>query len=200
MSAEPHDWGLVPRPRYHLDTTDGHIPPHWLPAAKVSRVILHWTAGGAYPGLLDRWHYHLLVDQDGTMHRAHAPIGRWPAHTRGLNTGSVGLAACGMAGAQARGSNNGGVWPGRFPLSAHQVEALCVAAAQVLHHYGLAVTERTCPTHCEVPRIYGIPQRGKWDISWLPGMNETLPALVGERLRQRIRDHWRHLPPKDPYP
>jgi hypothetical protein len=159
------------------------VPPGFLPPAPVERVILHWTAGGPYPNPMDRLHYHLLVDRDGHLSRGLTPIGRWCPHTRRLNTGSVGIAACGMSGA--------GPMPfsaGPCPLTEAQVAALCRAAAQVIKRYGLIVTERTCLTHCEVPRVYGIDQRGKWDISWLPGMRLPDRAVAGDRLRRLVKE------------
>ena len=47
--------GLVPHP-------SSLIPLAWLPEAPVKRVIMHWTAGGHQPSLIDRFHYHLLLD------------------------------------------------------------------------------------------------------------------------------------------
>jgi hypothetical protein len=157
-------------------------PSLWLPQAKVQRVILHWTAGGPYPNMVDLLHYHLLVDKDGHVSRGRFPIGRWCPHTRMLNTGSVGLSACGMAQAEPAPFHSG-----PSPLTEAQIAALAAAAARVLAHYGLPVTERTCLTHCEVPRVYGVEQRGKWDISWLPGMQSPDRQVAGDRLRWLVR-------------
>lgn len=164
------------------------IPAAWLPEAAVHRVILHWTAGRHQPSFIDRLHYHLLIDAAGTLHRGQFPIGRWPPHTRRLNTGSVGIALCGMTGAREAPF----AW-GAAPLTPAQLTALAPAAAQVLARYGLPVTEATCLTHCEVTTAYGIVQRGKWDISVLPGMRAPAPHSTGEHLRQLVRLHWRAL-------
>jgi hypothetical protein len=135
------------------------VPRAWLPNARVERIILHWTAGGPYPNLIDGLHYHLLVDKDGHVSRGRFPVGRWCPHTRHLNTGSVGIAACGMAKAEPSPFS-----AGPSPLNEAQVAMLCAAAAEVAVRYDLVVTERTVLTHCEVPRVYGVPQRGR-----LPG-------------------------------
>jgi hypothetical protein len=167
------------------------VPRDWLPEAPVKRVIMHWSAGGHQPSVIDRCHYHLLIDAAGKLHRGQFRIGRWPPHTRRLNTGSVGIAVCGMLGADREP-----LFWGRQPITNAQIAALSLVAAQVLAHYGLPVTEATCLTHCEVTTAYGIVQRGKWDISVLPGMRACAPHSVGEHLRQLIRLHWRALPRK----
>jgi len=68
----------------------------------------------------------------------------------------------------------------------------------VLHRYGLPLTERTCLTHCEVPRVYGAPQRGKWDISWLPGMSLPDPGVAGDRLRRLVKEGLSQMPVGSP--
>ena len=173
--------GLVPHP-------SSLIPLAWLPEAPVKRVIMHWTAGGHQPSLIDRFHYHLLLDAAGKLHRGQFRIGRWPPHTRRLNTGSVAIALCGMVGAERAPLH----WGAR-PITSEQVAALGPVAAQVLRRYGRPVTEATCLTHCEVTTAYGLAQRGKWDISVLPGMHSCAPHSVGEQLREQIRRHWRAL-------
>ncbi|HEU4752051.1 MAG TPA: N-acetylmuramoyl-L-alanine amidase [Armatimonadota bacterium] len=145
------------------------IPEAWLPATdSVKRVIVHWTAGGYNPSVLDRAHYHVLINGRGEAVRGLWPIGRYnpPSHVRMLNTGSVGLAICAMAGAQ-----NAHVL-GPAPVTRLQWERACQAAAEILYAYGLEVSERTLLCHSEVERVYGQEQRGKWDVDvtpWDPG-------------------------------
>lgn len=76
----------------------------------LKRIILHWSAGGNTPSSVDREHYHFVVGGDGTVVRGvHTPEDNiittdqiYGAHTRLLNTGSIGVAAAGMLGAVAR--------------------------------------------------------------------------------------------------
>ena|SRR2546425_1659655 len=165
----------------------GMIPESWLPeCAAVRRVVMHWTAGGPSPSFFERLHYHFLIDREGVVHRGRFPVGRWPPHTRRLNTGSIGIALCGMAQATPAPLR-----VGPSPITAAQLEALPVIAAQVLGRYGLPVTEQTLLSHCEVPRVYGRPQRGKWDIAWVPGLTGLAPQHVGDRLRNEARAWWR---------
>ena len=84
-----------------------------LPPARAARVVLHWTAGGPVASSLDRQHYHFIIEQSGTVVGGLHSIadndltseGRYAAHTRGKNTGSVGIALCGMVHAREIPSN-----------------------------------------------------------------------------------------------
>ena len=157
------------------------IPQAWLtPGARVFRVILHWSAGTYTPNLIDRSHYHLMIAGDGTAVRGLARVGQYAPHVRGLNTGSVGIAACAMAGARQ------GVMDGRYPLTGLQVERMCQAAAEVVHAYRLALTERTCLTHSEVTDVYRITQRNRWDIDYLPYDPTRKAGDVHELLRRKV--------------
>lgn len=70
------------------------------------RIILHWTAGTNYPNTTDLQHYHFLIDKDGKVYNGvYTPEdnlncydGKYAQHTGGGNTGSIGIAVCGMAG------------------------------------------------------------------------------------------------------
>lgn len=158
----------------------------------ILRVILHWTAGGPKPSTLDRQHYHVIVDQAGVATYGDHPFsanegplvsGRYAAHTASFNTGSIGLALCGMAGAQERPFD-----AGRYPLTEAQVEAAAQEAAELLTRYGLPCTRDTCFTHAEAEPLHGVKQAGKWDITWLPGMDAPGdPIEVGDRIRAMVQ-------------
>lgn len=157
------------------------VPVAWLPAgARVERVIMHWTAGTYTPSLLDRAHYHLLIDGLGQAARGVRPPGSYLPHTRMLNTGSVGLAICGMHLATES------PWSaGPYPITYLQWERACQAAAEVLHAYSLPVSERTLLCHSEVGRVYGRAQRGKWDIDRLPHDLTLSPDRVHAEMRRK---------------
>ena len=158
------------------------IPIDALPRNRnVHRVILHWTAGGPKPSALDKAHYHFLVDQQGMLYRGAAGPGIYLPHTRQLNTGSVGLSLCGMAGATSLRSL------GAYPLTKVQIERACQAAADIIAAYDLALSGRTCLTHAEVTTVYGIEQRGKWDITVLPPWPEIQPEHCGTYLRDKVQ-------------
>ena len=61
-------------------------------------------------------------------------------------------------------------------------------AAQYMNsRYGIPITRATVLTHAEVQPTLGVRQRGKWDITWLPGMSAPGdPIDLGDVLRARI--------------
>lgn len=137
--------------------------------------------GGRYePSLLDRAHYHVLIAGDGTARRGPRLPGQYLPHTRNLNTGSVGLAICAMAGA---------VWGrtlGTQPFTRVQWERAAQAAAELCAAYDLDITERTVLCHSEVGRVYGKQQRGKWDIDVLPFETSLAAADVHDQFRRKV--------------
>ena len=73
---------------------------------------------------------------------------------------------------------------GRYPITPAQVDALARLCADLCRDYTIPVTRKTVLTHAEVQPTLGITQRGKWDVSWLPGMGA----------RGQPRDRGRHDP------
>ncbi len=176
-----------------LAALDKAFPPYGgvsAPATGLVRVILHWTAGTNVVSSHDKEAYHFIIGGDGSVHDGkHKPEanistsdGAYAAHTRGCNTGSIGVAVAGMFGAREAPFH-----AGAYPIRQVQVDALVRLVADLCRKYGIPVTPRTVLSHAEVQPTLGIIQAGKWDISWLPGM--TLPrdpVSVGNELRSRI--------------
>lgn len=158
----------------------------------MKRVIMHWTAGTNKISPIDKQHYHEIVDGNGQRElgnlRPEANLdisdGNYMAHTRGLNGGSIGLAMAGMHGAKDRPFN-----AGKYPMTAKQLTAFVAMVAEYAETYNIPITRQTVLTHAEVQPTLGVPQRGKWDIAWLPDMTGPVdPVAVGDRLRQMIKD------------
>lgn len=158
-----------------------------LPSASPRRIICHWTAGGYKASAIDRKHYHFIVEDDGNVVQGKRSIadndstadGKYAAHTRGSNTGSIGLSVSCMAGATR--SN-----PGRFPMTERQWRRMAEVAAELCKHYGIDVTPRTVLGHFEVERILGVRQLGKWDPGFLPWHPDLDEAEVGNRFRSVV--------------
>jgi hypothetical protein len=162
----------------------------------MNRITLHHTGGVHTAGAADRAAYHRLVQGDGSVVEGVHPItanapgkplaaGRYAAHTRGLNTGNIGVSLCAMGGA---------VWANPtackwFP-TAVQVNAMVVEVARLARAYGIPVDRRTVLTHAEVEPTLGVAQRGKWDFDYDPSGNrgDRDPIAVGDVLRSHIRD------------
>lgn len=160
------------------------IPKEWLPASgrgKVHRVIVHWSAGARNPSLLDRSHYHFLIDGEGDAVKGARAPGLYLPHTRAMNTGSVGLSICAMAGASE------GRRPYKYPVTHLQWERAAQAAAEICHAYGLTVSPRTVLTHSEVTTVYGVVQRGKWDVDHVGRPDEPEYGMSRDELRASFR-------------
>lgn len=167
------------------------IPADWMPWAQMQRIIVHWTGGANRASARDRKHYHLLVEGDGKLVQGDHPItanaapirGSYAAHTLNCNSGSIGVALCGMAGAVESPFD-----PGKSPITMQQWAALPQVLASLCRRYSIPVTPATVLSHAEVQATLGIAQRGKWDIARLP----FDPALkgakaIGDQLRAAVR-------------
>ena len=177
-----------PPPSASAPSAGGPIPADWLPAASMLRVIVHWTAGRHDPSMLDREHYHILIDGKGSLVRGKLPIsanrvGRNPAepyaaHTLNANGGAIGVALCGMLDAQERPFQ-----PGPYPLTPVQWAMLARVLAQLSQAYAIPILPRSVLTHAEVQNTLGIAQRGKWDIARLPFSPLVGARAIGDAMR-----------------
>lgn len=159
--------------------------------AGLSRIVMHWSAGTHTVSALDREHYHFIIDGKGEVHAGkHKPEanisaadGVYAAHTRGCNTGSIGVAVAAMAGAVERPFASG-----KYPITPAQVSALVKLVRGLATKYGIPITRETVLSHAEVQPTLKIKQAGKWDISWLPGMSQPGdPVKVGDHIRGLIK-------------
>ena len=153
----------------------------------MKRIILHWPAGTNKASKLDRQHYHFIVEGNGNVVAGDLPPeanlstkdGEYAAHTLNCNTGSIGVAVAAMAGARERPFT-----AGRFPITPQQPKALAQLVARLCEQYDIPVTRQTVLSHAEVQPTLGIKQKGKWDITWLPGMEKPEdPVKTGDWLR-----------------
>ena len=148
----------------------GIVPADWMPAARIERIIFHWTAGNHKASGLDRAHYHILIEGDGKLVRGTPSIaangiggtGPRASHTLNLNTGSIGVSLCCMAGAVESPFN-----AGKAPMTAVQWATLPDVIADLCRRYSIPVTPRTVLSHAEVQGMLGVKQKQKWDVSRL---------------------------------
>lgn len=158
----------------------------------MKRIVMHWTGGTNTPGNIDKKHYHFIIAWDGSVHdgdlkpeaNLNVGDGLYAAHTRRLNTGSIGVALAGMHDAKEIPFD-----AGQYPINGVQVEAFVDLVADLCETYGIAVTRKTVLTHAEVQTTLGVKQRAKWDITWLPDMTRPADAIaVGDRLREMVSE------------
>ena len=161
----------------------------------IKRIVMHWTAGAHSANSTDRRAYHFIIEGDGNVVKGNNPPeanarisnprdgSTYAAHTRGLNTGSIGVALAAMRGAKERPFD-----AGPSPITEAQLDAMAGLCADLCNRYGIPVTRETVLTHAEVQPTLGIAQRGKWDIMWVPGMSSAGdPVPVGDGLRDRVK-------------
>jgi hypothetical protein len=156
----------------------------------MKRIIWHWTAGTHKASKTDREHYHFIIEGDGTVVPGNKPPeanlstkdGDYAAHTKGCNTGAIGIAVAAMRGAVERPFS-----AGPSPITPAQMKALVDLTAKLSRQYGIPVTPETILSHAEVQDTLGIAQRGKWDITWLPGAAAPARArVIGAQLRGSV--------------
>lgn len=157
----------------------------------MKRIIMHWSAGAHKASDLDKKHYHFIIEGDGTVVNGYMPPeanestkdGGYAAHTLNCNTGAIGVAVAAMAGAREAPFT-----AGRYPITPTQIDALTTHCARLCRAYNIPVTRSTVLSHAEVQPTLNIVQRGKWDITWLPGYKKPeAPVAVGDTLRGLIK-------------
>lgn len=171
----------------------------------MKRIIWHWTAGAHTANGTDKRHYHIIIEGNGREVKGNHPPevnavirnpndgNTYAAHTRGLNTGSIGIALAAMRGAQERPFQ-----PGPSPITPAQIDALVKVTARLCRRYNIPVTRETVLSHAEVQTTLGVVQRGKWDITWVPGF--TIPGnavQIGDGLRERVMAEMARLDPAE---
>ena len=156
----------------------------------MKRIILHWTAGTYYPTEYEKEHYHFLIDKTGKIYSGKfspenneiCRIGKYAAHTGGGNTGSIGIAFCGMAG--FKNQNN----IGKYPLEKKQIESGMEFCAHICEKYKITVSPQTLMTHYE----FGIKNpkttsAGKIDIIHLPPYPWVTKDEIGSFIRSKVK-------------
>ncbi len=162
----------------------------------MKRIILHWTAGTYQPNFTDYEHYHYLVTGDALVIKGKHEVydnknctdGNYAAHTGGGNTGSIGVAVCGMLGYKNRDN------VGKYPLKSAQCEKLYRLVAELCHKYAIPIGPNTILTHYEFGQKH--PQTssgGKIDITWIPRQTWMQPNEVGNYIRNKVRWYYEKI-------
>lgn len=161
----------------------------------MQRIIGHHDAGGYSPSAEALRAYHRLIDGDGGVRDGQHPItanavgkalvaGKYAAHCLNLNSGSIGLAICAMAGA----SWGNPFSSTKYPVKPEQVASFVEEAARLCSMYGIAVSRKTVLTHAEVEITLGVKQKGKWDFDYdiFDGTKSRDPIEIGDKWRSRV--------------
>lgn len=170
------------------------LPAEWTPPCAMQRVIIHWSEGRNLANDTDREHYHLLIEQDANgkvrvirgdhsiSDNANTSDGDYAAHTLGCNTGSIGVALCGMMGCQESPFK-----AGPAPITLAQWRLLVEVVAELCQRYRIPVTPEAVLCHGEVQRNLGIRQRGKWDPMRWPWDLSVPGSQIGSQFRIAVQ-------------
>ena len=114
----------------------------------MKRIIIHWTAGTYSPNSVELEHYHYLIgfeklpSERGIIHTGKCKPednlcctdgSFYAAHTGGGNTGSIGVAICGMLGFQDIKHI------GNYPIKPIQMEVCYELCAKLCHQYNIPI-------------------------------------------------------------
>jgi len=168
----------------------GIVPTNWMPNCSMKRIILHWTAGAHKASDVDLAHYHILIEDDGKLVKGTPSIrdnvstgdSNYAAHTRKLNTGSIGVSVCCMAGAIERPFK-----AGSHPMNKKQWDTMVQVVAELCDFYDIPVTSETVLGHGEVQGTLGVTQGGKWDPMVLPWDTGLTKKQVGDGFRTKVK-------------
>lgn len=156
----------------------------------MKRIIIHWTGGIGNPNQHEKECYHYLIDAKGKMHEGickpedneNCYDGKYAQHTGGGNTGSIGVALCGMFNYYNR--DNVGI----SPLTKVQCEAAFKFISQLCKKYNIEVTSETVLTHYEFGKKHpNSSSYGKPDITFLPPYSYLRPDEIGNFIRSKVK-------------
>jgi len=170
-----------------------------LPTGALRRLYLHWTAGD-YETTFPAYHFCIALGADGAPRRVATHDLRanmcdvranlaapYAAHTAGRNAYAIGIAICGMHGAEPGDF-------GSYPLRGDLVAAACALAAELCAFYRIPVDAGHVATHAEAALqdgYFGSGDDERWDIARLWAEPRALvaadAAATGDALRALIR-------------
>lgn len=162
----------------------------------MKRIILHWTGGRYYPNIIDRQHYHFMIDGDGEVYTGkftpednlNCYDGAYAKHTGGGNTGSIGIALCGMY--EYRKPSV----VGNYPLTHIQFERAYKLCADLCKKYALTISPVTVMTHYEFGKNNPKTESaGKPDISYIPYEPNIAPDKVGDFIRSKVQWYFERI-------
>lgn len=160
----------------------------------MKRIIIHWTGGVFKPNKTDLTHYHYLIDGSGQLVEGYykpednenCKDGKYAKHCGGGNTGSIGIALCGMYGYKNRENC------GTYLINRVQCEKLFFIIANLCKKYNIAIKKDTVLTHYEFNQQQNI-KTGKIDITYLPCFPQLSASEIGDFIRAKIKWYYNKL-------
>jgi len=162
----------------------------------MKRIIIHWTVGAYQPNNTDFEHYHYLINGQGLIiegkykpeDNLDCTDGKYAQHTGGGNTGSIGVAMCGMLNFKNRAN------VGQYPITKVQVERCFKLVAELCKKYHIAITPQTVLTHYEFGKAHPkTTSAGKIDIIYLPPYPTVEQNKIGDFIRNKVQWYYKNL-------
>ena len=163
----------------------------------MNKLIYHWTGGAYSPNLIDKQHYHFVIDNNGKVfsgkfkpeNNEKCIAFQYAAHTGGGNTGSIGIAFCGMFGFKNKNQS------GKYPLTLKQIEKGFCLGAELIIKYNININNKlSVQTH------YGFGKRnpnttssGKIDIIYLPPYPNVSQDDVENFIYSKVKWYYKKL-------
>lgn len=166
------------------------LKPSWLQNVRMRAIVAHWSAGGHVVSTVDKEHYHFIVSGKGEVVKGDNDIADnvstadndYAAHTRGFNTGVIGVSMACMLGAIENPFN-----AGKYPMTKIQWDTCMKVIAELATFYKIPVTNQTILSHAEVQPNLGIQQRGKWDFTRLAfDLSVKGAKACGDKMRAEV--------------
>lgn len=167
------------------------VPKNWMPNVAMDRIILHWSAGAYKMSKASYEHYHLCIEGPVPVLKrgknsiaANSTIrGSYAAHTRGINTKSIGVSMMCMHGAKENPFSSG-----KYPMTKAQWDYTVLVVADLCEKYNIEVTPETVLSHAEVQKNLGVKQRNKWDYTRLSFDSNLKGAdKIGDLFRFQVK-------------
>lgn len=156
----------------------------------MKRIIIHWTAGTNKPCGEDFKHYHYLITGAGEVRSGefkpedneNCSDEKYAVHTGGGNTGSIGVAMCGMY--VPKGVS---IKRTEYPLTKKQCERMFKLCAELCKKYNIPITPDTVMTHYEFGKKHPkTTSYGKIDITFLHPWENLTAAQIGDFIRNKV--------------
>lgn len=159
----------------------------------MKRIILHWTAGLYNANQKEKDSYHYLIEYvnneaeitQGTFtpeDNENCYDGKYAKHTGGGNTGSIGIALCGMKNFVSRND------VGNYPITEKQFQKMIDLIVDLISKYNIKITEETIMTHYEFGKKNPkTTSAHKIDIICLPPFPSIQKDEIGNFIRKNIQ-------------
>lgn len=135
----------------------------------IHHIYLHHTGGTYKMNAVEKDHYHICIEGDGTV-KLNGDLTDLKAHTWRRNTGAIGIAIC--CGYRASIGRDEKINWGKYPPTPIQIERMAEVVAILAKHLNLPINRLHILTHDEVATVdnYGINSNDpdcRWDLRWL---------------------------------